>query len=147
MAARIVKASFVLGFEGLGRAVDPAGCGIVDSYPHYTIERWPATAEQPERLRLVLAVAGFKPDQVAVTLVDNHLLVRGDQKGDGEARVYIHRGIAGRRFQRLFRLAEDLRVLQADLAYGLLCIDLVRQTIETLSKSIKIETRDVPSVT
>ncbi len=147
MRGRIVRASFILGFEGLRRAVDPAGSGAVAAYPHYDIERWPGSLVAPERLRLTFAVAGFAPDQIAVSIADHHLYVTGDQKAEGEARHFLHRGIAARRFQRVFLLAEGLEVLQADLAYGLLSIDLVRRATESSSKIIKIESRDTSSVT
>ena len=76
-------------------------------------------------MRITLAVAGFSRDQIEVTVEENQLAIRGRQQED-KTREYLHRGIAARQFQRSFLLAEGMQVLSADLAQGLLSIDLVR---------------------
>jgi HSP20 family molecular chaperone IbpA len=68
-------------------------------------------------------------------------MIRGRQTDDRE-RVYLHRGIAARQFQRAFLLAEGMQVLGADLKNGLLCIDLARPEPERVIRKINIAVRD-----
>jgi len=84
-----------------------------------------------------LAVAGFTRDQLEITLEDSQLTVRGKQQDD-KAREYLHRGIAARQFQRTFVLAEGIEVKSADLANGLLEVDLVRHEPERVVRRIDI---------
>ena len=84
-----------------------------------------------DRLRITLAVAGFRRDQLEITLEDNQLIIRGRQEDD-KAREFIHRGIAARQFSRSFVLADGIEVKSADLSDGLLCIDLVRREPDRL---------------
>jgi len=84
-----------------------------------------------------LAVAGFLRDQIEITLEDNQLIVRGKQDDD-KARDYIHRGIAARQFSRTFVLADGIEVRSADLAHGLLAIDLVRHEPDRVVRRIEI---------
>ena len=90
-----------------------------------------------ERLRIVLAVAGFRRDQLEVTLEDNQLTIRGRQEEE-KGREFIHRGIAARQFSRTFVLAEGIEVKAADLNDGLLRIDLVRREPDRLVRKIEI---------
>ena len=90
-----------------------------------------------DRLRITLAVAGFRRDQLEITLEDNQLIIRGRQEDD-KAREFIHRGIAARQFSRSFVLAEGIEVKSADLRDGLLCIDLVRREPDRLVRKIEI---------
>ena len=83
------------------------------------------TTTNPERLRITLAVAGFTLDQLEVTVEENELVIRGRQQDD-KSRQYLHRGIAARQFQRMFVLADGMKVQGADLKNGLLSIDLAR---------------------
>ena len=115
----------LLGFDDLERALDKVSKTGTDGYPPYNIERIAAEGGEPERLRITLAVAGFSQDQIEVTVEENQLTIRGRQQED-KTREYLHRGIAARQFQRSFLLAEGMQVLSADLAQGLLAIDLVR---------------------
>ena len=89
---------------------------------------------RPEKLRITLAVAGFSQDQIEVTVEENQLTIRGRQQED-KTREYLHRGIAARQFQRGFLLADGMQVLSAELAQGLLSVDLVRPTPERLVRT------------
>ena len=97
----------------------------------------PRTGTDPERLRITLAVAGFTREQMEITLEENQLTIRGRQVDDTQ-RHYLHRGIAARQFQRSFLLAEGMEVTGADLANGLLAIDLARPEPERLIRRITI---------
>jgi HSP20 family molecular chaperone IbpA len=88
-------------------------------------------------LRITLAVAGFKRDQLDITLEDNQLTIRGRQEED-KARDFIHRGIAARQFSRSFVLADGIEVKSADLSDGLLSVDLVRREQGRLVRKIEI---------
>ena len=92
-------------------------------------------------MRITLAVAGFSQDQIEVTVEENQLTIRGRQQED-KTREYLHRGIAARQFQRSFLLADGMQVLSADLAQGLLSIDLVRPQPERVVRKIRISARD-----
>src|SRR5258707_1718005 len=89
-------------------------------------------------LRLVLAVAGLTADVLVIELVENHLWVGGKQPDDG-ARVFLHRGIAARQFQRAFMLADGIEVMGARLDNGLLSIELVRPQAEPRIRTIRID--------
>jgi HSP20 family molecular chaperone IbpA len=125
-----------LGFDEIERILDRVAKGS-DGYPPYNIERVPRDAENPDRLRITLAVAGFTRDQLDVSVEDSQLVIRGRQQDD-KTRQYIHRGIAARQFQRTFVLADGMEVLGADLRNGLLSVDLVRPQPERIVKSISI---------
>jgi molecular chaperone IbpA len=118
-----------IGFDRLTRLVDAAT--HVDStavaYPPYNIER---TGE--DAYRLTMAVAGFSPAELDITVQENTLLVTGKgQKEDENAGGYLHRGIARRTFERRFSLADHMKVVGASLDNGLLCVDVVREVPET----------------
>ncbi len=130
-----------LGFEEMERLIDRVGKGG-DGYPPYNIERVPAGSDgngqsQGELLRITLAVAGFRPHQIEVTVEENQLVIRGRQEDD-KSRQYIHRGIATRQFSRTFVLADGIEVKSADLSDGLLSIDLVRRQPERAVRRIEI---------
>ncbi len=131
----------LLGFDDLERALDKVSKTGSDGYPPYNIERIAAEGGEPERLRITLAVAGFTLDQIEVTVEENELTIRGRQQED-KTREYLHRGIAARQFQRSFLLADGMQVLNADLAQGLLAIDLVRPQPERVVRKIRISARD-----
>src|SRR5690348_15177983 len=131
----------LFGFDDLERALDKVSKAGTDGYPPYNIERIAADGGEPERLRITLAVAGFSEDQIEVTVEENQLLVRGRQKEE-KAREYLHRGIAARQFQRAFLLAEGMQARSAELAQGLLSVDLVRPQPERMVRKIKIVARD-----
>lgn len=131
-----LSSPFLLGFDEIERALDRVA-KAADGYPPYNIERLVRDAENPERLRITLAVAGFTRDQLEVTIEESQLVIRGRQQDD-KSRQYLHRGIAARQFQRTFVLAEGMDVLGADLKNGLLAIDLARPNPERIVKSIAI---------
>ena len=131
----------LLGFDDLERALDKVSKTGSDGYPPYNIERIAAEGGEPERLRITLAVAGFSLDQIEVTVEENELTIRGRQQED-KTREYLHRGIGARQFQRSFLLADGIQVLNADLAQGLLAIDLVRPQPERVVRKIRISARD-----
>lgn len=133
----MLSSPLLLGFEEIERLIDRVGKGAGDGYPPYNIERIGRSDGEPERLRITLAVAGFTQDQLEVTVEDAQLSVRGRQEDD-KSREYLHRGIAARQFQRTFVLAEGIEVRSADLANGLLTIDLVRHEPEKLVRKIQI---------
>jgi HSP20 family molecular chaperone IbpA len=132
---------FLLGFDDIERALDRVAKGASEGYPPYNIERLARTQDAPDRLRITLAVAGFARDQLEITLEENQLTIRGRQ-GDDKNRQFLHRGIAARQFQRSFLLAEGMQVLGADLANGLLAIDLVRPEPERFVRRIDITSRE-----
>ncbi len=132
---------FLLGFDEIERALDRVAKAATDGYPPYNIERLPREGAEPERLRITLAVAGFTRDQLDVALEENQLTIRGRQQDD-KSRQFLHRGIAARQFQRSFLLADGMEVLGADLANGLLSIDLVRPEPERLIRKVAITSRD-----
>ena len=132
---------FLLGFDEIEQALDRVSKAANDGYPPYNIERLARTEQQPDRLRITLAVAGFTRDQLDVMLEENQLVVRGRQVDDRE-RHFLHRGIAARQFQRTFLLADGMEVLGADLSNGLLSIDLVRPEPERVIRRLDIGARD-----
>jgi HSP20 family molecular chaperone IbpA len=136
----MLSSPLLLGFDEMERLIDRVGKGA-DGYPPYNIERVD-TAEDGrnggrELLRITLAVAGFKRDQLEITLEDNQLVIRGRQEDD-KPRDFIHRGIAARQFSRTFVLAEGIEVQSADLSNGLLSIDLMRREPDRLVRKIEI---------
>jgi HSP20 family molecular chaperone IbpA len=136
-----MSSPFLLGFDDIERALERAAKSGSDGYPPYNIERIPASGNAPERLRITLAVAGFAREDVEVTQEESQLWIRGRQHDD-KSREYIHRGIAARQFQRNFLLAEGMQVLGAELANGLLSIDVVKPQPERVVKKINISARD-----
>jgi HSP20 family molecular chaperone IbpA len=122
----------LLGFDQLERTLDRLAKSA-EGYPPYNIERIGENG-----LRITLAVAGFSTDDLSIELVENQLTVRGKQTDDSD-RVFLHRGIAARQFQRAFMLAEGIEVTGARLDNGLLSIDLVRPVQEPRIRTIRIE--------
>src|SRR2546423_2027221 len=135
-----LSSPFLLGFDEIERALDRV-TKAADGYPPYNIERLPPDHDNPERLRITLAVAGFTSDQLEVTVEEKQLVIRGRQQDD-KSRQYLHRGIAARQFQRTFVLAEGMDVLGADLVNGLLSVDLARPEPERIVKTISIPDHD-----
>ncbi|MFV0474759.1 MAG: Hsp20 family protein [Pikeienuella sp.] len=127
---------FLLGFEQLDRLVERTQKSGNDGYPPYNIEQRGENA-----YRITLAVAGFAEEDLAITVEDNQLVIRGRQAAEEEGRVFLHRGIAARQFQRSFVLADGVEPAGADLKNGLLHIDLVRSEPETVIRKIAIGAR------
>ena len=136
-----LSSPFLLGFDDIERALDKVSKAAPDGYPPYNIERIAGEGAEPERLRITLAVAGFGQDQIEVTQEESQLLIRGRQQED-KSREYLHRGIAARQFQRYFLLAEGMQVLGAELADGLLWVDVARPQPDRKVKKINILSRD-----
>jgi HSP20 family molecular chaperone IbpA len=134
---------FLLGFEHTRMLAERAAKAAAESYPPYNVED---IGER--RVRITLAVAGFAPDQLQVTVEDNQLIVAGrkdaeiraSDNGPAEERAFLHRGIAARGFLRTFVLADRMAVEQALLEHGLLHIDLVQPEPAKLIKRIAIKT-------
>jgi HSP20 family molecular chaperone IbpA len=122
-----------LGFDHLEQMLERASKGTADGYPPYNIEQISPTA-----LRITLAVAGFVMDDLQITQEDNQLVIRGRQTDDSQGRVFLHRGIAARQFQKAFVLAEGIEVGSAWLDNGLLHIDLLRPQPEVRVRRIEI---------
>ena len=135
-----LNSPFLLGFDDIERALDRVSRSASDGYPPYNIERLPKTDSAPERLRITLAVAGFTQDQLEITLEERQLVIRGRQVDDKE-RIFLHRGIAARQFQRAFLLAEGMQVQGAELVNGLLSVDLARPEPERVIQKINIMAR------
>jgi len=125
-----------LGFDHFERTLDRISKAAADGYPPYNVEQI-----GENRLRITLAVAGFTMEDLAVRIEDNQLVVRGKQT-DEKDRIYLHRGIAARQFQRSFVLAEGIEVKGAWLDNGLLHIDLERPMPETRVRVVEIRKPD-----
>lgn len=124
---------YLLGFDRFERMAERLAKAGAESYPPYNIEQ---TSEAD--FRITLAVAGFAPADLSVTVEDNQLVIRGKQAED-TAKSYLHRGIAARQFQRTFVLADGIEIRNASLDNGLLSIDLVRPEPERLVRKIEIK--------
>lgn len=138
----LLNSPLLLGFDEIERALDRVTKGSGDGYPPYNIERLRQPGSEREILRITLAVAGFTRDQLDVSVEDNQLTIRGKQEENGGERVFLHRGIAARQFQRTFVLAEGIEVQGADLSNGLLAIDLVRIEPERQTRKVEISQSD-----
>jgi len=134
-----LSSPFLLGFDEIERALDRVA-KAADGYPPYNIERLARAGDQPERLRITLAVAGFSREQLEITVEENELRIRGQQSEADQGRVFIHRGIAARQFQRTFLLADSMQVAGAELRDGLLTIDLERPDQKRSVRRIEIGT-------
>jgi HSP20 family molecular chaperone IbpA len=128
----LFNSPLLLGFDHFERALDRVSKISSDGYPPYNIEQLDENA-----LRITLAVAGFTMGDLSITIEDNQLVVRGKQADDTE-RVYLHRGIAARQFQRSFVLAEGIEVSGARLDNGLLHIELFRPEVESRVRTVEI---------
>ncbi len=110
-------------------------------YPLYNIERL-----GEDRYQISLALAGFSPDEIAVTAEQNVLTIEG-RKADKEPRDYIYQGISARQFKRQFNLADYVQVKAAQFDNGLLRIELVREVPEAMKpRNIPIHKAGDPDV-
>lgn len=125
---------FLLGFDHTRALIDRAAKAAAESYPPYNVEQ---TSEAG--VRITLAVAGFTPDELAVTVEGRQLTVAGkrDEANRGE-QAFLHRGIAARGFVRSFVLADGLEIAGAKLEHGLLHVDLIRPETERSVRRIPI---------
>lgn len=129
----LFSSPLLLGFDEFERTLDRIAKNSAEGYPPYNIERI-----GEDGYRITLALAGFTADDLSVQVEDNQLVIRGRQQDD-RTRVYLHRGIAARQFQRSFVLADGMEVVGASLDNGLLNIDLKRPMPEPKIRTIKIE--------
>lgn len=129
----LFNSPLLLGFDQFERTLDRIAKNAGEGYPPYNIEQI-----GDDGLRITVAVAGFTSEDLSVQIEDNQLVIRGRQQDD-KSRVYLHRGIASRQFQRSFVLAEGIEVIGAGLDNGLLHIDLKRVLPEPKVRTIKID--------
>jgi HSP20 family molecular chaperone IbpA len=134
----VLNSPLLLGFDHFERVLDRAAKTANDGYPPYNIEQLGENG-----LRITLAVAGFTQDDLEITTEDNQLIIRGRQT-EAKDKVYLHRGIAARQFQRTFVLAEGIEIAGAHLDNGLLHIDLVRPQPSVVSRNIRISAGPPP---
>lgn len=124
-----------LGFDQFERTLDRIKKTANEGYPPYNIEQI-----GPNGLRITLAVAGFTMDELDVEVEHNQLVIRGKQMED-QNKVYLHRGIASRQFQKTFVLADGIEILSAALDNGLLHVDMKRVEPESSARKIEISAR------
>ncbi|MFI4963979.1 MAG: Hsp20 family protein [Caulobacterales bacterium] len=129
---------FLLGFEHTRSLIERAAKAAAESYPPYNVEELADGG-----IRITLAVAGFSPEQLEVTLEDRQLTVAGRRDGDAARPedAFLHRGIAARGFIRSFVLADGMVVEEASLEHGLLHIDLARPEPEKRVLKVPIRAR------
>lgn len=132
----LFSSPLLLGFDHMERMIERAAKSGAEGYPPYNIEQI-----GEDGLRITLAVAGFAMADLNITLEDNQLVIRGRQAEDKD-RLYLHRGIAARQFQRAFVLAEGIQVTGAQLSNGLLHIDLTRPKPQPQVRTIQINAGD-----
>ncbi|MAL79053.1 MAG: heat-shock protein Hsp20 [Sneathiella sp.] len=126
----------MLGFDRFEQMLDQLSKTSGDGYPPYNIEQM-----GDNRLRITLAVAGFTENDLQITLEQSQLIIHGKQRDETD-RVFLHRGIAARQFQRKFVLAEGLEVAGAEIENGLLHIDLELPTPKVESRQIAINRKN-----
>ena len=123
-----------VGFDRMMSLLDAAGRSDEQAYPPYNIEKVGEDA-----YRITMAVAGFGEDDLAITAQGNVLFISGKQKREEKKADYLYRGIAGRAFERRFQLADHIKVTGAELANGILHVDLVREVPEAMKpRTIKV---------
>jgi HSP20 family molecular chaperone IbpA len=125
---------YMLGFEQLERLLERNAKTGNEGYPPFNIEQ---TSEYG--YRITLAVAGFAEEDLAITVEDRQLVIRGRQNEADQDRIFLHRGIAARQFQRSFVLADGVEVGEAVMENGLLHVDLQRAKPEMVVQTIKIK--------
>jgi HSP20 family molecular chaperone IbpA len=123
----------MLGFEQLERLLERTAKSGNEGYPPFNIEQ-----TSDHSYRITLAVAGFAEADLSITVEDRQLVIRGRQTESGDGRVYLHRGIAARQFQRVFVLADGVEVGEAVIENGLLHVDLTRARPDAVIQTISI---------
>lgn len=131
----VFNSPLLLGFDHFERALDRVSKTASDGYPPYNVEQ-----VGQDQLRITLAVAGFRPDDLEVRVEDTQLTIQGRQGEDESEKVYLHRGIATRQFKRSFVLSEGIEVVGATLDNGLLHVDLERVRPEPEVRTVEIKT-------
>ena len=130
----VFNSPFLLGFEQFERSIDRISKLSSDSYPPYNIEQLSSNL-----LRITIAVAGFEKKDLEISLEGNQLQIKGFRPEDDSDKIFIHRGIATRQFQRNFILAEGIEVDEASMENGLLFVDLSQPISNEESKKIEIK--------
>ncbi len=130
----VLNSPFLLGFEHVERTLDRIAKSANEGYPPYNIEQ---TGESS--LRITLAVAGFRREDLSIQVENNQLVIRGRQQDDPN-RIFLHRGIAARQFQRTFVLVDGIEVTGAEIDNGLLNVDLHRPMPEITVRTVEIKT-------
>ena len=130
----VFNSPFLLGFEQFERTIDRISKLSTDSYPPYNIEQISSNL-----LRITVAVAGFDKQDLEINLEGNQLQIKGFKRDDSDERIFLHRGIATRQFQRNFVLAEGIEVEGASMENGLLSVDLSQPINSEESKKIEIK--------
>ena len=133
----VFNSPFLLGFEQFERTIDRISKLSTETYPPYNIEQISSNL-----LRITVAVAGFEKTDLEINLEGNQLQIKGFKKEENDERIFLHRGIATRQFQRNFVLAEGIEVEGASMENGLLSVDLSQPINSEESK--KIEIKDSP---
>ena len=128
----LFNSPFLLGFDQVERTIDRISKLSTDAYPPYNIEQISESI-----LRITVAVAGFEKNELKVNLEGNQLIIRGGKSESDTEKIFIHRGIATRQFQRRFIIAEGIEVDGASIENGLLNIDLSQPISQEKSKTIK----------
>jgi len=129
----VFNSPFLLGFEQFERTIDRISKLSTDSYPPYNIEQISTNL-----LRITIAVAGFDKKDLEINLEGNQLQIKGCKNDDDNERIFVHRGIATRQFQRNFILADGIEVEGASMENGLLSVDLSQPITHDESKKIEI---------
>ncbi len=130
----VFNSPFLLGFEQFERTIDRISKLSTETYPPYNIEQISSNL-----LRITVAVAGFEKADLEINLEGNQLQIKGFKKEENDERIFIHRGIATRQFQRNFVLAEGIEVEGASMENGLLSVDLSQPINSEESKKIEIK--------
>ena len=130
----VFNSPFLLGFEQFERTIDRISKLSTETYPPYNIEQISSNL-----LRITVAVAGFEKADLEINLEGNQLQIKGFKKEENDERIFLHRGIATRQFQRNFVLAEGIEVEGASMENGLLSVDLSQPINSEESKKIEIK--------
>ena len=130
----VFNSPFLLGFEQFERTIDRISKLSTETYPPYNIEQISSNL-----LRITIAVAGFEKNDLEINLEGNQLQIKGFKKEENDDRIFLHRGIATRQFQRNFVLAEGIEVEGASMENGLLSVDLSQPINSEESKKIEIK--------
>lgn len=129
----LFNSPLLLGFDHMERVLDQVAKSGNDGFPPYNIEQ-----TDQNSLRITLAVAGFADDDLQVTIEENQLVIRGRRPEENDERIFLHKGIATRQFQRSFVLAEGIEVQDAHMDNGLLHIDLQRPEPARMVRTVSI---------
>ena len=125
----------MLGFEQLEQLLESTAKSSNEGYPPFNIEQ---TSDRS--FRISLATAGFSEADLTITLENRQLVIHGKKNQETDKRIFLHRGIATRQFQRSFVLADGVEVGEAFMENGLLHIDLLQNIPTNVIQKIDIKT-------